>query len=152
RATSARAVFRQGQRCATGRNVRATAAAIAGVRDGERPMIEISGISKRFGSVEAVADVTLTAADGAVTGILGPNGAGKTTTLRMPATLIRPDSGSICVDGIDVSTQPSEARKRIGVVPHAGGLYPRLTAREHIRYFAELHGLPRAQADAEATR
>jgi sodium transport system ATP-binding protein len=76
-----------------------------------------------------------------VTGLLGPNGAGKTTTLRMLTTLIAPDRGRALIDGQDVALSPIEARRRIGVLPDARGLYPRLTAREHVHYFGRLHGL-----------
>jgi sodium transport system ATP-binding protein len=104
-------------------------------------MIEVQGLHKRFGSVVAVEDVSFAAADGVVTGLLGPNGAGKTTTLRLLTALIAPDRGVARVDGIDVQSDPTAARQRLGVLSDAKGLYPRLTAREHIRYFGELHGL-----------
>jgi len=104
-------------------------------------MIQIENLHKRFGEVRAVDGVTFTAADGAVTGLLGPNGAGKTTTLRMLYTLMRPDDGRILVDGIDPVADPQGARCRLGVLPDQSGLYPRLTAREHIRYFGELQGI-----------
>ena len=104
-------------------------------------MIEVQGLHKQFGSVVAVDDVSFTAADGVVTGLLGPNGAGKTTTLRVLSTLIAPDRGRALVDGLDVTLEPLEVRRHLGVLPDARGLYPRLTAREHIRYFGELHGL-----------
>ena len=104
-------------------------------------MIQVENLHKRFGEVRAVDGVTFTAADGAVTGLLGPNGAGKTTTLRMLYTLMRPDEGRILVDGIDPVADPQGARLRLGVLPDQSGLYPRLTAREHIRYFGELQGI-----------
>ena len=104
-------------------------------------MIEVQGLHKQFGSVVAVDDVSFVAADGVVTGLLGPNGAGKTTTLRVLSTLIAPDRGRALVDGLDVTQQPLEVRRHLGVLPDARGLYPRLTAREHVRYFGELHGL-----------
>ncbi len=104
-------------------------------------MIEASALKKRFGEVQAVHDVTLSARDGEITGLLGPNGAGKSTTLRIISTAIRADSGSVSVDGIDVAAQPREARLAMGVMPHNAGLYPRLSGRENIRYFGELNGL-----------
>ncbi len=104
-------------------------------------MIEVRNLHKRFGNVTAVDDVSFSAADGVVTGLLGPNGAGKTTTLRMLTTLIAPDRGAALVDGLSVADNPVEARRRIGVLPDARGLYPRLTAREHIQYAGELHGI-----------
>ena len=104
-------------------------------------MIDIRGLRKHFGHVEAVRDVTFGAADGSVTGLLGPNGAGKTTTLRMLSGLMRPDAGTIHVDGLDVVADPIGAQRSMGLLPDSRGLYPRLTPREHIRYFGELHGL-----------
>lgn len=104
-------------------------------------MIRVQSLHKRFGERVAVDDVTFEAADGAVTGLLGPNGAGKTTTLRMLYSLIVPDRGSAHVDGIDVAQDPMAARGRLGVLPDARGLYPRLTVREHIEYYGRLHGL-----------
>jgi sodium transport system ATP-binding protein len=91
--------------------------------------------------VVAVDEVTFTAADRTITGLLGPNGAGKTSTLRMIYTLVKPDHGTVRVDGLDVALDPLGARRRLGVLPDARGLYPRLTAREHVRYFGQLHGL-----------
>ena len=104
-------------------------------------MIAIDGLQKRFGEVLAVRGVRLHAADGTVTGLLGPNGAGKTTTLRMLSGLMRPDAGTIDVDGVDVVADPVGAQRVMGQLPDSRGLYPRLTAREHIDYFARLHGL-----------
>ncbi|NBD10086.1 MULTISPECIES: ATP-binding cassette domain-containing protein [Corallococcus] len=111
-------------------------------------MIEARNLHKRFGAVTAVHDVSFTAEDGVITGLLGPNGAGKTTTLRMLYTLVRPDGGTATVDGVDVAQRPEVARRALGVLPDARGLYPRLTAREHARYFGELHGLSGAALDA----
>jgi sodium transport system ATP-binding protein len=110
-------------------------------------MIEVTNLHKRFGKVTAVEDVSFRAEDGVVTGLLGPNGAGKTTTLRMLYTLIRPDKGSAKVDGLEVAERPLDVRRSIGVLPDARGLYPRLTAREHVRYAGELHGLSGAALD-----
>ncbi|HLM47749.1 MAG TPA: ATP-binding cassette domain-containing protein [Myxococcaceae bacterium] len=110
-------------------------------------MIEVTNLHKRFGAVTAVEDVSFRAEDGVVTGLLGPNGAGKTTTLRMLYTLIRPDRGSAKIDGLEVAERPLEVRRSIGVLPDARGLYPRLTAREHVRYAGELHGLSGATLD-----
>jgi sodium transport system ATP-binding protein len=104
-------------------------------------MIEVQQLHKAFGGKIAVQDVTFSARDGQITGLLGPNGAGKTTTLRMLYTLLKPDRGRITVDGVDAALQPLEVRRRLGVLPDARGLYKRLTARENIAYFAQLHGL-----------
>lgn len=104
-------------------------------------MIQVQGLSKSFGSVKAVQNVSFSARDGQITGLLGPNGAGKSTTLRMLYTLLKPDSGSAQVDGFDVKQTPLEVQKRIGVLADARGLYHRLTSRENIRYFGRLHGM-----------
>jgi len=110
-------------------------------------MIRATNLHKRFGKVTAVEDVSFTAEDGRITGLLGPNGAGKTTTMRMLYTLVRPDGGTATVDGVDVVKRPQDARRALGVLPDARGLYPRLTAREHARYYGELHGLSGAALD-----
>jgi sodium transport system ATP-binding protein len=104
-------------------------------------MIRVEGLVKRFGDVTAVDGVSFTAPAGAVTGLLGPNGAGKTTTLRMLYALMRPDAGRIDVDGVDAVADPQGAQAKLGVLPDVSGLYPRLTAREHIEYYGELQGL-----------
>ncbi len=98
--------------------------------------------------VQAVADVSFVAPDGAITGLLGPNGAGKTTTLRMVAGLVTPDAGRVEIDGIDVAQRPRQALARMGLLGDARGLYPRLTARENIVYHGELHGMSREAAQA----
>lgn len=110
-------------------------------------MIEIHDISKHFGSVRAVQHVSFTAPNGKITGLLGPNGAGKSTTLRIISTVLRADAGTVMVDGTDVASAADAVRLKLGVLPHASGLYPRLTARENIRYFGALNGLPRAQLE-----
>jgi sodium transport system ATP-binding protein len=104
-------------------------------------MIEVEGLAKRFGAVQAVADVGFRAADGRITGLLGPNGAGKSTTLRMLYTVLKPDAGRGRVDGHDIVREPLAVRGAIGALPHSAGLYPYLTARENITYYGRLHGL-----------
>ena len=104
-------------------------------------MIEVNGLYKHFGAVQAVDGVSFSARDGEVTGVLGPNGAGKTTTLRMITGLIRPDRGTIRVDGYDPAQAPLTVRRHLGVLPDARGLYRHLTARENLEYFGALQGL-----------
>jgi sodium transport system ATP-binding protein len=104
-------------------------------------VIEASNLSKRFGAIEAVHNVSFTARDGEITGILGANGAGKSTTLRMVYGVLTPDSGKACIDGIDIRGETSRARARVGVLPHAAGLYGNLSARENIHYFGSLQGV-----------
>jgi sodium transport system ATP-binding protein len=103
-------------------------------------VIRIEDLHKRFGDVVAVDGISFEAPDGQVTGLLGPNGAGKTTTLRMLYGLMRPDGGRIEVDGAEVSADPQAAQAKMGILPDSRGLYPRLTPREHLRYFGQLHG------------
>ena len=104
-------------------------------------MISVDRLSKRFGQHAAVEEVSFQAADGEVLGLLGPNGAGKTTTLRMLYTLSRPDRGDALIDGKSILRDPEGVRRVLGVLPDGKGLTPRLTAREHVRYFGALHGL-----------
>lgn len=111
-------------------------------------MIELKQLAKAYGSVHAVRDVSLVANDGQITALLGPNGAGKTTTLRMLSTLVAPDAGQILVDGIDALQQPNRARARLGILPDDRGLYPRLTAREHLMYFGQLQGVSISRLEA----
>ena len=110
-------------------------------------MIEVRGLRKRFGEVVAVDEVSFEARNGEVTALLGENGAGKTTTLRSIYGLIQPDAGEVRVDGVDGIAQPLSARMGLGVLSEARGLYPRLTPREHMRYFAHLQGLGRAETE-----
>jgi sodium transport system ATP-binding protein len=112
-------------------------------------MIRVEHLHKSFGDVQAVRGVSFDAADGRITGLLGPNGAGKSTTLRVLYTVMKPDSGSARIDGIDVTEQSLEARRRIGTLPHGAGLYPHLTARENIAYYARLYGLAEDAIDAQ---
>ncbi|HEY4554900.1 MAG TPA: ATP-binding cassette domain-containing protein, partial [Lysobacter sp.] len=111
-------------------------------------MITANDLHKSFktktGLVRAVEGVSFEARDGEITGLLGPNGAGKTTTLRMLYTLMQPDAGQVLVDGVDAARDATAVRRALGVLPDARGIYKRLTARENIAYFGDLHGLPRS--------
>jgi len=104
-------------------------------------MIEVAGISKSFGALKAVDGVSFKAADGRITGLLGPNGAGKSTCLRMLSTVLKPESGTARVGGIDLAADRLAARRLLGVLPHSSGLYQQLTGRENIEYYGRLHGL-----------
>lgn len=96
---------------------------------------------KKKERVVAVKSVSFRAEDGKITGLLGANGAGKSTTLRMLVSLLQPDGGGASVDGWDTVKNKLQVRQGIGYLPHNSGIYPRLTARENIQYFAELAGL-----------
>ncbi len=110
-------------------------------------MIVVNDIHKSFGTVKAVRGVSFDAPDGKITGLLGPNGAGKSTTLRVLYTVLKPDQGSASIDGEDVVANSLEARRRIGALPHGAGLYPQLTARENVAYYARLCGLAESIVD-----
>ena len=103
-------------------------------------MVEVQELRKRFGPVAAVDGVSFAVADGQITGLLGENGAGKTTTLAMIAGVLKPDAGSVRIDGTD-GLASLDGRRQLGALLDHTGLYSRLTARENIRYFAALHGL-----------
>src|SRR3979411_967354 len=102
-------------------------------------MIEATNLSKRFGAIEAVRDVSFVARDGEITGILGANGAGKSTCLRMLYGVLTPDTGRACIDGIDIRGETSKARAHLGVLPHAAGLYGTPTARQNHHYLGSPH-------------
>jgi len=104
-------------------------------------MIEVLDLKKCFGSVKAIDGVSFSAQDGKITGLLGPNGAGKSTTLRILYTAFKPDSGKALIDNRDVTVDKLAVRTSIGVLTHGAGIYERLTARENVRYFGELHGM-----------
>ena len=106
--------------------------------------IEVARVSRSFGDVRAVDDVSFRVKNGEVVGLLGPNGAGKTTILRMIATLIAPDTGAIRVSGHSTTDDPLEVRARIGYHTGQTGLYARITTREFLHYFASLHAIPKA--------
>mgnify|MGYP001180490625 CR=1 FL=1 len=104
-------------------------------------MITGEGLRKRFGAVQAVDGFSFSAKDGAITTLLGGNGSGKTTTIRMIGGLIRPDAGSVSIDGADVARSRAPALNRLGMLHDEFGLYPRLTVVEHVRFAGQLYGL-----------
>jgi len=103
--------------------------------------IEISDLSRHFGRRKAVARVSLTLRSGDILGLLGPNGAGKSTLLGMMATLVAPTSGTVTYGGVAAADRGQDIRGRIGVLAHELHLYPELTARQNLTFFAQLHGL-----------
>jgi sodium transport system ATP-binding protein len=103
--------------------------------------VKIERLAKTLGKNKVLRGISFQAQAGEIFGLLGPNGAGKTTTLRIISTLLSPDSGSVEVLGFDTLTAPEEVRRRVGVVTAEIGVYPRLSARENITFFAELSGV-----------
>lgn len=110
-------------------------------------MIRAQGLSKAFGKIQAVDNLSFDAVDGKITALLGPNGAGKSTTLRMLYTVLKPDAGQALIDGADNQADLLAARRKLGVLPHSAGLYPHLTALENIRYYGRLSGLENAELE-----
>jgi heme ABC exporter ATP-binding subunit CcmA len=108
--------------------------------------VELSDVSRHYGRRRAVSHVSLTARAGDIVGLLGPNGAGKSTLIGMMATLVTPSSGTIRYGGTEASRDGAAIRARIGLLAHELHLYPELTARQNLEFFARLHGLPPAAA------
>ena len=104
-------------------------------------MVHVEGVGKRFGQVQAVRDLSFSVRRGEVVGFIGPNGAGKTTTIRLISAVLRPDAGSIKVNGFDVRTAGDQVRASIGVLTEGAGLYPNLSGLDNLRFFAELYGV-----------
>jgi ABC-2 type transport system ATP-binding protein len=113
-----------------------------------RPVLECRGLAKRFGAVEAVNGVGFAIAPGETYGLLGPNGAGKTTTISIVCGLLEPDAGEVEVAGRRLTTRSVAAKAAIGYVPQEVAVYPDLTARENLAFFARLYGLSRAERQA----
>ena len=114
--------------------------------------VVVRGLWKKFGAKEAVAGIDLEVAAGSLAGLVGPNGAGKTTSLSMMTGLLRPDSGQILVNGIDVWEDPPAAKAAIGVVPAEVRLFDRLSGEELLEYAGRLRGLPAGQARSRAAQ
>ena len=104
-------------------------------------MIRVTQFTKRYGDFVAVDGLTFAVPAGAVLGLVGPNGAGKTTTLRALAGILRPTSGTVEVAGVDVTSEPVEAKRRLAFVPDEPALFDYLTVTEHFRFVARLYGV-----------
>ena len=115
-------------------------------------MIEAEHLTKDYGSVVAVKDVSFEVGQGEIVGFLGPNGAGKTTTLRMLSGFLGATSGSVKIAGFDVARQSLEARARLGYMPEAAPLYPELRVREYLAFRAALKRVPRRERKAAVER
>jgi sodium transport system ATP-binding protein len=115
-------------------------------------MIQVENLHKSFGKVKALSGISFSAPDGQITGLLGPNGAGKTTCLRILYTLLHPDQGWAKIDTLDTVKYTLEVQSQLGALPESHGLYPRLTTRENIRYYGQLHGLGGKELDKRIDR
>lgn len=108
-------------------------------------MIELRGVTKRYGAVEAVSDLSFRAPKGQVVGLLGQNGAGKTTTLNMLTGYLPPTAGQVLVDGLDMLAQPRECKRRIGYLPERPPLYDEMTVADYLRFCCELKEVQRKE-------
>src|ERR687894_1741664 len=112
-------------------------------------MLELDGLTRRFGDVVALDDLTFSVAPGRMFGFVGPNGAGKTTAMRIVLGVLDPDGGAVRWNGAPVD---AATRARFGYMPEERGLYPKMRVRDELVYFARLHGLEEAAARAGAER
>lgn len=108
-------------------------------------MIQVQNLTKRFGQLVAVDDVSFTLSKGDTMGLLGPNGAGKTTIMRMMTGYLPPTEGRVLIEGMDMYEQPAEVKRKIGYLPEQPPLYMDMTVREYLEFVAEIKGLPRAR-------
>lgn len=111
-------------------------------------MIEVKDLAKSYGPIRAVAGISFTVRQGDILGFLGPNGAGKSTTMKMITGYVAPDAGSARVDGIDVTVDPVEVKRRLGYLPENAPAYGEMTVVEFLRFIAEVRGF-RARAERE---
>jgi ABC-2 type transport system ATP-binding protein len=113
-------------------------------------MLEVRAISKAFGAIHAVDNVSFHVTEGEIYGLLGPNGAGKTTTISMVCGLLRPDAGDVFINGKPFSANPDEAKRLMGVTPQDLALYEELTGRENLEFWGRIAGLKTADAKKRA--
>jgi ABC-2 type transport system ATP-binding protein len=122
------------------------------VTDATDVMIEASNLSKRYGEVVAVDDVSFSVGRGEIVGFLGPNGAGKTTTMRMLTGFLPPTDGSARIAGHDIFEEPLAARRAVGYLPESPPLYPEMTVASYVRYVASIKDVPRARRSEAVAR
>ncbi len=108
-----------------------------------KPLVSVEHFSKSYGEIRAVRDLSFSVRRGELFGLIGPDGAGKTTTMRTLVTLLRPDEGTVTVDGMDVRKQLKAIRAITGYMPQRFSLYPDLSVEQNLRFFAELFSVPR---------
>lgn len=113
--------------------------------------IQINDLFKRFGDLTAVDGLSLNIKEGEIFGLLGPNGAGKSTTINILSGILQPTSGSAFVGGYDITVDPDNVKRLIGVCPQHSAYYKYLTGRENIKLFGDLHGMPKALIEERST-
>ena len=114
-----------------------------GTHGGRSKVLELQGLSRRYGDVVALEDLSFTVREGQMFGFVGPNGAGKTTTMRIVLGVLQADRGEVRWRGRPVD---AETRRRFGYMPEERGLYPKMRVRDQLEYFARLHGLSAGDA------
>ncbi|MGQ9920746.1 MAG: ABC transporter ATP-binding protein [Desulfobacca sp.] len=114
-------------------------------------IIEVAGLSKSFGGLKALDNVSFVVRQGEIFGYLGPNGAGKTTTIKILCGLLPREGGTVWIGGLDIAEEPVAVKQRLGVVPDESNLYPELTCQRNLDYLSELYGLARAVRRARST-
>ncbi|NOY22308.1 MAG: ABC transporter ATP-binding protein, partial [Acidobacteria bacterium] len=105
-------------------------------------IISVNGLSIRFGTVQALDNVSFSVGSGSIFGFLGPNGAGKSTTLKIMAGVIKPEAGDVSINGFSILSQPLNVKKNIGVMLEDAALFTLMTIQEHIRMAGLIYGLP----------
>ena len=116
------------------------------------PALEVHNLKKNFGDVQAVKDISFSVEPKEFFGLLGPNGAGKTTTIRMITGVLKPDAGSVMIEGIDLRSNFLDAKMKMGVIPEVGNIYPDLSARENIELVGRFYGLSKATREERADK
>ena len=109
--------------------------------DADEVIFRADGLCMSFGAKEVLHDVSFSVRRGEIFGLIGPNGAGKTTTIRIMATLLHPSRGDLWLDGVHLVARPEDVRRRIGYMPDFVGVYPGLTVREYLEFFAGAYRL-----------
>lgn len=115
-------------------------------------LIEVKGLSKNFGALQAVSDISLTVTRGEVLGFLGPNGAGKSTTMKMITGFLSPSAGTVSVAGFDIEQAPLAAKQRLGYVPEGAPAYGEMTPATFLEFIAAIRGIPTAERQAQIGR
>lgn len=115
-------------------------------------MIEVKSVSKTYGNIESLKGISFNIGKGEIFGLLGPNGAGKSTTVNILNTLLKPDSGEIYIDGLNIFENPDSCKKLMGVVPQEIALYDNMSAYENLLFWGGLYNVPKRELRANAKK